>query len=50
MTESGRFRAKYNLFRHPPRSNDSVFKVITKRQDYFNGIGVSHVNEILHLA
>ena len=50
ITEIDRFKAKFNLFHQPQKSNDSIFKLITKRQDFFNGIGTSHANEILHLA
>lgn len=43
-------QAKFNHFRLPSKSNDSTFRVITKRQDFFNGIGTPHADEILHLA
>ena len=50
ITEPERWSAKFDLFNLSSRNESSIFKVLTSHQDFFNGIGTSHTNEILHLA
>lgn len=50
ITEPKAFAAKFDKLSLPKNSEQSIFKVLTKRQTFFNGIGTSHANEILHLA
>ena len=50
ITQEHEFRANFNDFTFNQESDQSIFSVLTSRQDVFNGIGTSHANEILHLA
>ena len=50
IIEPERWSAKFDLFNLSPRNESSIFKVLTSRQDFFNGIGTLHANEVLHLA
>ncbi len=50
ITNSILFATYHKTLKLPEKSKDTIFRIITKRQNYFNGIGTSHANEILHLA
>lgn len=50
ITQWESFGTHYDSFKVKNTSNASIFATMTKRQYYFNGIGTSHANEILHLA
>ena len=50
ITQWESFATHFDSFVVEEASIGSIFSTITKRQDYFNGIGTSHANEILHLA
>ena len=50
ITEAKAFGDNFDMLSLSDTAEDSIFKVLTKRQDFFNGIGTSHANEILHLA
>ena len=50
ITQWESFATHFDKFIIKEASNASIFSTITKRQDFFNGIGTSHANEILHLA
>ena len=50
ITQWESFATRFDSFVMKEASIESIFSTITKRQDYFNGIGTSHANEILHLA
>lgn len=45
ITEPERWSAKIDLFKLPRKNEASVFKTLTSRQDFFNGIGTSHATE-----
>ena len=49
ITEPNIFAHNFNKF-SSNKSQASIFQVLMKRQDVFNGIGASHASEILHLA
>ena len=50
ITDPEQWSSEFDLFKLPPKNEASTFKILTSRQDFFNGIGTSHANEILHLA
>ena len=50
ITQWESFATHFDNFIMKEASLGSIFSTITKRQDYFNGIGTSHANEILHIA
>lgn len=50
ITQWESFATHFDNFNMKETSIGSIFSTITKRQDYFNGIGTSHANEILHIA
>ena len=50
ITQWESFATHFDKFSMMEASLGSIFSTITKRQDYFNGIGTSHANEILHIA
>ena len=50
ITQWESFATHFDSFVAQEASIGSIFSTMTKRQDYFNGIGISHANEILHIA
>ena len=50
ITQWESFATHFDGFIVEEASIGSIYSTITKRQDYFNGIGTSHANEILHIA
>ena len=50
ITQWESFATHFDSFSIKEESIGSMFSTMIKRQDYFNGIGTSHANEILHIA
>ena len=50
ITDWESFSTHFDKLTIKKASIQSIFSAITQKQNYFNGIGTSHANEILHLA
>ena len=50
ITEPEALASHFDKMGIKSRSESSIFYVLTKHRDSFNGIGTSHANEILHLS